>query len=153
MVAKRFFIAHFAKSRGLSLSHTIESQRDDEGMENSVLPEDVKQDQSIVTKLDEYVQTQKPFLDPDLTLARLSRKLLIPAKRLSSAINRAKGENVSRYINRHRIDHACEMVLTGRSITDAMLSSGFNTKSNFNREFLRVKGVSPSKWLQTQSKK
>ena len=35
-------------------------------------------------------------------------------------------------------------------MTDAMLDSGFNTKSNFNREFLRVKGESPSKWLQDQ---
>ena len=36
-------------------------------------------------------------------------------------------------------------------MTEAMLASGFNTKSNFNREFLRVKGESPSKWLETQS--
>jgi AraC-like DNA-binding protein len=28
-----------------------------------------------------------------------------------------------------------------------MLSAGFNTKSNFNREFLRVAGVPPSEWL------
>jgi AraC-like DNA-binding protein len=28
-----------------------------------------------------------------------------------------------------------------------MLNSGFNTKSNFNREFLRVMGASPSEWL------
>ncbi|MCK0097339.1 helix-turn-helix domain-containing protein [Yoonia sp. F2084L] len=33
------------------------------------------------------------------------------------------------------------------SITNAMLSSGFNTKSNFNREFLRISGKSPSDWL------
>jgi AraC-like DNA-binding protein len=31
-----------------------------------------------------------------------------------------------------------------------MLSSGFNTKSNFNREFLRVAGVSPSEWLRAR---
>ena len=28
-----------------------------------------------------------------------------------------------------------------------MLESGFNTKSNFNREFLRLKGASPTQWL------
>jgi AraC-like DNA-binding protein len=134
----------------VSLSHAIESRHDEGGEDSSLSKEDIEKDQSIVTKLDEYVQTQKPFLDPDLTLARLSRKLLIPAKQLSTAINRVKGENLSRYINRHRIDHACEMILGRKSVTDAMLSSGFNTKSNFNREFLRVKGESPSKWLESQ---
>jgi AraC-like DNA-binding protein len=28
-----------------------------------------------------------------------------------------------------------------------MLGSGFNTKSNFNREFLRVTTLSPSDWM------
>ena len=135
----------------LSLSHAMESRHDDGGEDYSLSPEDSERDQSIITKLDEFVQTQKPFLDPDLTLARLSRRLLVPAKQLSTAINRVKGENVSRYINRHRIDHACGMISGGKSVTDAMLSSGFNTKSNFNREFLRVKGNSPSKWLESQS--
>ncbi len=135
----------------VSLSHAIESHHDDGGEDSGLSPEDIEKDQSIVTKLDEYVQTRKPFLDPDLTLARLSRRLLVPAKQLSTAINRVKGENLSRYINRHRIDHACKMISGGRSVTDAMLSSGFNTKSNFNREFLRVKGESPRKWLETQS--
>jgi AraC-like DNA-binding protein len=134
----------------VSLSHAIESRQDYGGEDSSLSQEDTERDQSIVTKLDEYVQTQKPFLDPDLTLARLSRRLLVPAKQLSTAINRVKGENVSRYVNRHRIDHACGMISGGKTVTDAMLSSGFNTKSNFNREFLRVKGESPSKWLESQ---
>jgi AraC-like DNA-binding protein len=134
----------------LGLSYAIEAKRDDEGEETSVSPEDLERHQAIVAKLDDYVETQKPFLDPDLTLARLARRLTIPAKQLSSAINRVKGENVSRYINRHRIEHACRLIGEGRTVTDAMLSSGFNTKSNFNREFLRVKGENPSKWQETR---
>lgn len=137
----------------LSLSHAMESHHDEGSEISSLSPEDSERDQSIVTKLDDYVQSQKPFLDPDLTLARLSRRMLVPAKPLSAAINRVKGENVSRYINRHRIDHACGLIRAGTSVTDAMLSSGFNTKSNFNREFLRVKGESPRKWLETRSQK
>ena len=135
----------------VSLSHAIEGKRDDQAEEPSVSPEDSERHQSIVEKLDDYVETQKPFLDPDLTLGAALEKTGIPAKQLSSAINRVKGENVSRYINRHRIDHAARLISQGKSVTEAMLASGFNTKSNFNREFLRVKGESPSKWLETQS--
>ncbi len=87
------------------------------------------------------------FLDPDLTLDRLSRRLRIPARDVSRAINATTGENASRYVNGHRIHHACMLMTGGASVTDAMLASGFNTKSNFNREFRRVTGMAPTVWL------
>lgn len=131
----------------LSLSNAMESQRDADGDEASLSEEDAERDLAIIAKLDSYVQSQKPYLDPDLTLARLARKLLLPAKQLSAAINRVKGENVSRYINRLRIEDACQRMSRGQSVTAAMLESGFNTKSNFNREFLRIKNRPPRQWL------
>lgn len=93
---------------------------------------------------------ERPYLDPNLTLAHLARKLRVPAKALSATINRATGENVSRLVNAERIRHAQSLLLRGESVTEAMLASGFNTKSNFNREFLRVAGHSPSDWLQAE---
>jgi AraC-like DNA-binding protein len=33
-----------------------------------------------------------------------------------------------------------------RPVTEIMLEAGFSTKSNFNREFLRVQGMSLSEW-------
>jgi AraC-like DNA-binding protein len=128
----------------LSLSNAIESRRE---LETDVVSEeDVMRDQSIIKKLDKYLSEQRPYLDPDLTLARLARKLVIPAKQLSAAINRTKNENVSRLINRFRIEHACKLMTDGKNVTTAMFESGFNTKSNFNREFLRIKNMPPSKW-------
>ena len=44
---------------------------------------------------------------------------------------------------------ACESLMDGESVTTAMLSSGFNTRSNFNREFRRITGKSPSDWRAT----
>ncbi len=128
----------------LSLTNAIESRREHET--ETLSKEDVSRDQAIITNLDHYVEQQKPYLDPDLTLARLARKLVVPAKQLSAAINRTKSENVSRYINRHRIEHACHLMAQGKSVTAAMYDSGFNTKSNFNREFLAIKNSPPSKW-------
>ncbi len=128
----------------LSLSNAIESRREHET--ETLSEEDASRDQAIVNNLDQYLELQKPYLDPDLTLARLARKLVVPAKQLSAAINRCKNENVSRYINRYRIEHACGLMGQGKSVTVAMYDSGFNTKSNFNREFLRIKNSTPSKW-------
>jgi len=109
-------------------------------------------DQQIWQRVQTYMKNQRPYLDPDLTLARLSRKLGIPAKTLSTVINQETGENVSRYVNDARIAAAQSSLLEGESVTTAMLSSGFNTKSNFNREFLRITGSSPSSWLMAQNK-
>lgn len=41
-------------------------------------------------------------------------------------------------------------MIAGQSMTEAMLGSGFNTKSNFNREFLRVTNHSPTDWTKTR---
>lgn len=132
----------------VSLAPAIESRRepDLEPQESASSMEDLQRDKAIITKLDEFVLKHRPHLDPDLTLARLARKLTLPAKQLSAAINRGKDENVSRYINRLRISQACQLMTEGKSVTTAMYESGFNTKSNFNREFFRVKGMSPRQW-------
>lgn len=130
----------------LSLSSATESRHERAGEEHATPPDVMKRDEAILARLDDYVRAHKPYLDPDLTLARLARKLLIPAKQLSSAINRSKNENVSRYINRLRIEEACRLLAQGKTVTAAMFESGFNTKSNFNREFQRVQRTSPRQW-------
>jgi AraC-like DNA-binding protein len=94
---------------------------------------------------------ERPYLDPNLTHAHLARKLRMPVKALSATINRATGENVSRFVNAERIRHAQSLLLRGETVTEAMLASGFNTKSDFNREFLRVTGQNPNDGLKSGS--
>jgi AraC-like DNA-binding protein len=103
-------------------------------------------DAEVMSRLADMMARESLYLDPDLTLNRMSRRLRVPAKRLSEAINRQTGGNVSRYINRFRIETACARLTRGDTVTEAMLASGFNTKSNFNREFLRLTGLSPTEW-------
>lgn len=100
-------------------------------------------DAQIMARLDALMEEGQLYLDPDLTLSRLARRLGLPVKTLSAAINSVSGENVSRYINARRIKAACASLERGESVTEAMLSAGFNTKSNFNREFLRITGKTP----------
>lgn len=104
-------------------------------------------DTEVWGRLQDFMATKKPFLDPDLTLTQLSRQMGVPMKVLSTTINVTTGGNVSRFINNARISAAQDAMLKGESVTSAFLASGFNTKSNFNREFLRVVGSNPSTWL------
>ncbi len=108
---------------------------------------DGERDGTIMSELAALFTKEPLHLDPDLTLDRIARRLRIPAKQVSAAVNRRTGENVSRYVNRLRIDHACARLSVGTTVAEAIYASGFNTKSNFNREFRRVMGEPPSAWL------
>lgn len=121
------------------------------GEAEAPVPSPPQADAAMVARLDAFLRRDRAYLDPDLSLQRLARRLHLPEKRLSMAVNRATGGNVSRHINGWRIDHACALIGEGQGITEAMLASGFNTKSNFNREFLRIKGAKPVGMVQRRA--
>ena len=135
---------------GLVLMRSRErGERDPTPKASSPLPRDPEADKKLMARLDTLLETRKLHLDPDMTLTRLARVLQVPVKQLSAAINRSTGNNVSRYVNGHRVREACHVLKGGTNVTELMLASGFSTKSNFNREFLRVTGRTPSTWRDT----
>jgi AraC-like DNA-binding protein len=103
-------------------------------------------DAALFARLEDHMNSRRPWADPDLTLGQLARRLHVPAKQLSIAVNRCSGDNISRYVNAHRVRAACAALRSGATVTAAMLDAGFATKSNFNREFARVTGKAPSDW-------
>lgn len=142
---------------GLSLSQSLTRGEEVTDRTKTISSEETnaasaEMDTDIMARLDNLLAAHKLYLDPDLSLGQLSRKLRVPVKQLSGAINRSTGENVSRYINRQRINAACVALASGENVTTTMYASGFNTKSNFNREFLRIMGVPPSVWVEQQGK-
>lgn len=150
-----YSVANLLTIGALSLSEPVNSFQDEGGEEPVTLTGgaadiDTSADAETMARLTALMRERRPFLDPDLTLSKLSRQLRIPAKQLSATINRATGQNVSRFVNDARIAAAQDRLRAGDSVTQAMFASGFNTKSNFNREFLRVAGASPSAWLAAQ---
>lgn len=105
--------------------------------------------ETIVQQFTQLLVEKQVFLDPDLTLNRLARKLLIPAKHISIAVNQIYARNLSKVINEYRIAYAqARLVESDDSITQIYLSSGFHSKSNFNREFSRITGQTPSQYRQ-----
>lgn len=105
----------------------------------------------IAIALDDLMREKRLWADPDLNLARLARRVGLPARAVSEAVNRVHGISVSHYVNNHRITEACRLLSdTDMSVTRILFEAGFMTKSNFNREFLRVTGESPSDWRRAQ---
>lgn len=106
----------------------------------------------IVAQFDTFISENEAFKDANLTLNKIARKLGIPTRKISSAINQKYGENISKVINGYRIDHAKHLLThSDMPVTDILLGSGFQTKSNFHREFSRITGQTPSEYRQTHS--
>ncbi|SON54533.1 Bacillibactin transport regulator [Hartmannibacter diazotrophicus] len=106
---------------------------------------DADTDQEVIAAIDRLLRERGLFRDPDLTLDRLARRAGIPARQISSAINRRFGRNISQVVNEYRVEDAKRRLAeTDEPVTSVMFESGFQTKSNFNREFRRVTGMSPS---------
>lgn len=109
-------------------------------------------DRETLAAIQMLMETKHSYRDPDLNLDRLARKAIIPARQISTAINRATGKNVSQYVNEFRVAEACRLLAeTEKSVTEIMLDVGFQTKSNFNREFRRVTDMTPVQWRQSRA--
>ena len=78
-------------------------------------------------------------------LARISR---LSTSAFSRSFRRHTGMALNRYVNRLRINLAIQLLMSEQdlSITDICFASGYNNLSNFNRQFLRQKGISPSRF-------
>lgn len=108
-------------------------------------------DLDIITRLERLFTREGLHKHEDLSLRRLARKLGLSDRQVSNAINRGRNLSVSQFVNNFRIKEACTLLTTtDQSILEVSLSAGFATKSNFNREFLRVTSKTPSRWRQEE---
>lgn len=63
------------------------------------------------------------------------------------AFHRFTGLRFVEYIHAVRIEHACELLAEHRiKITEIAFAVGFNSLSQFNRVFRKLKGVAPRQW-------
>lgn len=105
-----------------------------------------------VKRLDTYMIAHRPYLEADLNLITLSRKLNLTRAQLSHLINEGHGKNFNDYVNGYRISAVKQMLKDGKqeqlSLLGIALECGFNSKATFNRVFKKIAGTSPSAFLQ-----
>ncbi|OON38880.1 AraC family transcriptional regulator [Izhakiella australiensis] len=107
---------------------------------------------ALCVHIEALIRERQLFLNGDLTLDLLARKAGVPARNISRAVNSTRGCNVSQWINGFRVEKAQQLLrTTGLPVSEVMLAAGFSTKSNFNREFLRISGMAPGEYRRTAS--
>ncbi|MFM8743137.1 MAG: helix-turn-helix domain-containing protein, partial [Cytophagales bacterium] len=106
------------------------------------LPE-TKQVSKLSDKLDEYhrhligvLENDKPYLDPELNLEELAKKVNLSAGYLSQIINKKEGSNFYDLINKYRVEEAKKIIADPKFNHYSLLAigqeAGFNSKTTFN---------------------
>ncbi len=92
-----------------------------------------------------YINTNLTEDFGEKELAAISR--LSPGA-FSRSFRRHTGMALGQYVNRLRINLASQMLMSedGISVTEVCFAAGFRNVSNFNRQFLRQKGMQPSRF-------
>ncbi|WP_297737839.1 AraC family transcriptional regulator [uncultured Maricaulis sp.] len=114
-------------------------------------------ERALGTWVRKQVERDALYLDPDLKVASLARRLREPDYRISRAITAGLGErNFNRFVNRYRIDHAKARLhdpsCRDMSILNIALDSGFASIGPFNRAFKESEGMTPRQYrLETGS--
>ncbi len=97
------------------------------------------------------METEKPYLEPKLTLSSLADEMGMSANHLSQVINQCEGKNFFDFVNSYRVDEykqrSVDPAYQNFSILAIALDSGFNSKSSFNQVFKKFTGKTPSQYL------
>jgi AraC-like DNA-binding protein len=102
----------------------------------------------------ERVQAEGWARDPDLTLARLARRLGTNTGYLSRAINTGLGSNFASFIAGRRAEAVAARLRSGddADLLTIALEEGFGSKASFNRAFIVALGEAPSAYRRRVSK-
>jgi len=109
-----------------------------------------------IEKLNQIMADEKPYLDPNLTLSKLSKKVGITSKQMSQVINQAAQTNYSQYVAKHRVNEAKRLLSAAShenfKIAAIAYDSGFNSLSSFNAAFKKIENITAKEFRQSLQK-
>ena len=118
-------------------------------------PLKVEDIQKYLSSLSDYMKTNKPYLNNELTLYQLAEEVKILPHTLSRIINEYHHQNFFDYINQYRVQEFKAAVADPKyknySLLGIAFECGFNSKSAFNRMFKKSTGLTPSQFKEANS--
>jgi len=112
--------------------------------------------EKIVQSVLQYMQSNKPYLEPELTLGQLASQLSLKPRILSEAINEIRQQNFFDFINHYRIDEAARLLTNPEdkkiTVLEVLYQVGFNSKSSFNTLFKKYTGLTPTEFRQKNAR-
>jgi AraC-like DNA-binding protein len=110
-----------------------------------------------VNKLLMVMKTSKPFLDPELTIAKLSEISVVPVTKLSIILNSKFNKTFFDFVNTYRIEEFKTQLQKPENNNLTLLgisyNCGFNSKATFNRVFKNYLHITPKAYKSSIAKK
>lgn len=109
-----------------------------------------RHDDDLHRRLSVLMETERLFLDPQLTFATFVKRMGAPERAVRNLVNHELGyDHFRSFLNHYRVAEACRL-LGDRERTDKLvavaLDSGFASLASFNRAFRAIQGCTPSEY-------
>ena len=108
--------------------------------------------QQLASELTDYLDHNKPYLLPELTLATVSEHLGYTRNQISFVINHVLSRTFYDLVNTRRVDHVIEKMSSNDqnlSILELGFDAGFNSVSGFYNAFKKQTGKTPAQYMRS----
>lgn len=113
--------------------------------------------QACIAALKKAMETDRLYLDPDLSVQLLAEKIPFNTKTISAVLNQRLHKGFNEYINEYRVEEAKKRLLDPANrhltISGIAFDCGFNSQATFQRAFKNSTGLSPKDFLQKSMQK
>ena len=127
----------------------VESIISEENNSDTLLENEKAQNKDL-QKLQQYMISEKPFLDPSLTIQDVAIATKIPVRELSLLINHKLEQHFYDFVNAYRVENAMAILKDSTknkvTILEILYEVGFNSKSSFNTAFKKHTGTTPTSY-------
>ena len=111
-------------------------------------PQQYMYDLELKEKFEKYFETEKPYLNPDLSLNDAAGALCTNKTYLSRMLNGGMGMNFNQVVNKYRITYCMELFVKNpyMKVADLADACGFRSVSTFSLAFRLNNGEPPGDW-------
>lgn len=99
---------------------------------------------TLVSGVTAYIQEH--FHDPELNVASIAQHFYVSREHLSRTFKNYTSESISHYITDLRMQEFRYGLVTGKSVLDACMESGFSDYSSFVKSFRKLYGITPMEY-------
>lgn len=105
---------------------------------------------SLAKRINYLFETEKPYLNPQINLKTVSKRLDIPPHHITEILNGLLGQNFNEYVNNYRVEEFKSLVLDPKyknfSLLAIAFEVGFRSKATFNTTFKKFTNQTPSEF-------
>ena len=105
---------------------------------------------ALKAKMQAIMEHDKAFLDQELDLPQLARRMHVSPHDLSYLLNAGFGESFFQFVNRYRVAEAKILLLSSKhrhlNVLGIAYEAGFSSKTTFNTTFKKFTGQSPTQF-------